>query len=372
MSRPRIATIFGREYLLPTWYPPALVTGLAVIDQGRRLLSRDAGPVPLPDLSRATIVIAKPDHLGDLLQATALFRALRTQLPQARLVLVHGSWAHDAAAWLVAHDYVHELVRYDAAWLQGSTMSWPERVRVQRETRHTAAASLRRMHAAVYLDIRCTSPGTLDLAIESEVPVRIGFGLRGRSWMYHHRIAYRPDRSLGQNWMNVLDVLGLRSATYRGPVLPAAAPLSADAPIIVQAGSRTMAKEAPAALWRALLPALAERAPVLLVGNASDRDRFAWMRELVPPARLHDAMGATDFAQLVALSGRARAAVGVESMVAHLAIGHRRPTVVMNNPQASGVVAFPDDLDTLQFVNMSDAPDVAAHAALTHLDRCLA
>ena len=372
MSRPRLVTMFGRQYLLPTWYPPVLVTGLAVLDQGRRLVSRDAGTVSLPDLSRATIVLAKPDHLGDLVQATALFRALRTQLPHARLVLVHGSWAREVASWLVANDYVHDLVTYDAAWLQASTVSWRDRLRVQRETRHSAADAIRRLAADIYLDIRCTSPSTLDLAIESAVPVRIGFGLRGRSWLYHRRIPYLANVSLGQNWLHALDVLGLGSVTYAGPVLPAAAALDSDAPIVVQAGSRMAAKEAPDVLWRTLLPALAERAPIMLVGNAGDRERFAWLRGLVPADRLHDAMGSTDFAQLVAATGRARAAVGVESMVAHLAVGRKRPTVVLNNPAASGVAAFPDDLDSLCFVNMSDDPAVAARSALAHLDRCLA
>ena len=371
MMRPRLVKILGQDYLLPTWYPAPLVTGLAILDQGRRLVSRAPHVRAIPDLRQATIVIAKPDHLGDLVQATALFRALRERLPEARLVLVHGSWALEVAHWLVDNDYVHELVTFDAAWLQSSERSWPARLRAERDTRTSAAVQLRALNAAIYLDIRCTSPSTIDLAIDSAVPVRIGFGLRGRSWQYHLRIPYRPAASLGQNWLHALDVLGLPAATYRGPVLPPALPLSVDAPIIVQPGSRSTMKEAPMALWKSLLPHLAERAPILLVGNAGDRVRFASLRSLVPADRLHDAMGATSFAELVMLTGRARAAVGVESMVAHLAVGHTRPTVVLNNPAASGIVAFPDVLPSLTFVEMTGDPQHAAAAALTHLDRWL-
>ncbi len=372
MSRPQLVRILGRQYLLPTWYPAPLVTGLALVDQGRRLVSSPATPRPVPDLSSATIVIAKPDHFGDLIQATALLRALRERLPGARLVLVHGSWARDVGTWLLANDYVHELVTYDAAWLQSGDASWATRFRVEHETRASAAATLRAMRPDVYVDVRCTSPSTIDLAIASEAPLRVGFGLRGRSWEYHALIPYAADASLGQNWLHALDVLGLPGATYNGPVLPPAAPLTPDAPIIVQPGSRTAAKEAPLALWSALLPALAERAPILLVGNARDRDRFTVLRQFVPPDRLHDAMGATGFADLVAMAGRARAAIGVESMVAHLAVGHRRPTVVLNNPDASGIVAFPDGLPSLTFVDMTLDPHHAASSALAHLDRCLA
>jgi ADP-heptose:LPS heptosyltransferase len=364
--------ILGRQYLLPTWYPAPLVTGLALVDQGRRLVSATAGSRPIPDLTRATIVIAKPDHFGDLIQATALLRALRDRLPNARLVLVHGSWAREVGEWLVAHDYVHELVTYDAAWLQSAEASWPTRIRIEHETRAAAAEAIRALRPDAYLDIRCTSPSTIDLAIESDAPLRIGFGLRGRSWEYHALIPYLADASLGQNWLHALDVLGLPPARYTGPVLPVADALAPDAPIIVQPGSRTAAKEAPFALWATLLPELAHRAPILLVGNARDRERFAALRALVPSARIQDAMGSTSFADLVSATGRARAAIGVESMVAHLAVGHGRPTVVLNNPDASGIVAFPDGLPSLTFVDMTLDPQHAAVSALAHLDRCLA
>jgi ADP-heptose:LPS heptosyltransferase len=73
----------------------------------------------------------------------------------------------------------------------------------------------------------------------------------------------------------------------------------------------------------------------------------------------------------VTLTSRARAAVGVESMVAHLALGYQRPTVVLNNPAASGIVAFPDTLPSLSFVDMTIAPQRAAALVREHFDRCL-
>ena len=372
MTRPQLVSLFGREYLLPTWYPAPLVTGLALMDQGRRLISTRVTPQAVPPLNRATIVIAKPDHFGDLIQSTALLRALRERLPDARLVLVHGSWAREPVEWLVANDYVHDLITYDAAWLQPPNTPWPTRWRVERSTRSSAAAALRALHPDVYLDVRCTSPSTIELAMQSQATLRIGFGLRGRSWQYHSLIRYQPDMSLGQNWLHALEALGLPPATYCGPVLPTAPPLLADAPIIVQPGSRSAVKEAPLAVWESLLPQLAERAPIMLVGNVRDRERFAALRTLVPSHRMHDAMGETSFAHLVTATGCARAAIGVESMVAHLAIGHQRPTVVLNNPAASGIVAFPDGLPSLTFVDMTLAPQHVAATAIAHVDRWLA
>jgi ADP-heptose:LPS heptosyltransferase len=209
------------------------------------------------------------------------------------------------------------------------------------------------------------------LAIDSGVPIRIGFGLRGRSWEYHALIPYDPQSSLGQNWLHSLGVLGLDHAEYRGPVLPAAPQLDADAPIVIQPGSRSRVKEAPLDFWQALLPRLAERAPLLLVGNADDRARFAALRDSVPADRLHDHMGQTTVPELIACTGRARAMIGVESMVAHIAVGHGRPTVVLNNPNASGIIAFPDGLPSLTFVDMTLPAPRAADACMAHLDRWL-
>ena len=83
-------------------------------------------------------------------------------------------------------------------------------------------------------------------------------------------------------------------------------------------------------------------------------------------------MGTTTFAELVTLTGQSRAAIGVESVVAHLALGYSRPTIVLNNPAASGVVAFPDGVPSLTFVDMTNDPHHAAALTLAHLDRCLA
>ncbi|MBI2864134.1 MAG: glycosyltransferase family 9 protein [Chloroflexi bacterium] len=55
-----------------------------------------------PDLSRleetASILLVRPDHLGDVLFATPALRFLRRALPKARLTLLVGPWSRDAVA----------------------------------------------------------------------------------------------------------------------------------------------------------------------------------------------------------------------------------------------------------------------------------
>jgi ADP-heptose:LPS heptosyltransferase len=351
VTRPGVVTRFGRPYLQATWHSNALVDGLAVVDLVLRPFHPAPPAVPVGDLRSATIAIAKTDHLGDLIQATALLRALRTRLPDARLALVHGSWSRELADWLVRHDYVHELVQYDPVWLNPARVSWRARVAQARATRADAARRLRALAPAVFLDIRCTSPHALDLAIESGAPCRIGYGLRGRGWQYHRHISFVPSVALGQNWLHALDALGLPPATYSGPVLPACGPLAASAPIVVQPGSKTPAKEVPIALWAAILPRLAEHAPIVMVGTRGERQRWEALSSAVSGNRLTNTMGDTSVAELIALVARARAVVGVESVAAHLGIGYGRPVVVLDRARASGRQAFPEGADRLAFVD---------------------
>jgi heptosyltransferase-2/heptosyltransferase-3 len=361
VTRPRTTRLLGADYLAPTWYPRAALLGLATLDRVRRATGRHRPSRPCPELARASIAIVKPDHLGDLLQATPLLRALRDSLPEARLQLVHGRWTRALAAWLRANGYVDALVEYDAAWLHAPGTPWRVRLANERTSRATAAGALRAAGTDVLLDIRCTSPTALPLARAVPGAWRAGFGLRGGAWEYDALVPYDERVPLPQNWLHVLPVLGLAPRRYRGPVLPPVPPPGPDAPIVVQIGSRTRAKEAPASTWRALLPRLAALAPITLVGSADERARTAPLAAL-DPARITDRTGTTDVPGLLALVAGARAIVGTDSIAATIALGHARPTAVLVR-DGMGSASLPDDAPSLRVLR-DDAPPDAVLAAL--------
>lgn len=354
--------MLGGDYLAPTWYPRVAVYGLAMLDRMRRAATRVRVARPRPPLDRATIAVVKPDHLGDLLQTTPLLHAVRTQLPDARLLLVHGSWNRGLAQWLVRHEYVHALVEHDMAWLHAPGTPWRDRIDADRTTRERAAAALRDAGTDVLLDIRCTSPTALPLARLVPHAWRAGFGLRGGAWEYDARIPYDHLVSLPQNWLGVLPVLGLAPVTYAGPVLPTVDPPSADAPIVVQLTSRTQAKEPPAATWAALLPALAAIAPVHMVGARSERERIDAWTACAAPGRIVNRAGDTDLPALIALVSGARAVVGTDSVAATIALGARVPAVVLVR-DGMGSASLPDAAPTLRVLR-DDASVETVLAAL--------
>jgi heptosyltransferase-2/heptosyltransferase-3 len=361
VSRPRITRLLGADYLAPTWYPRAALYGLAALDRARRVTSAPRPPRTCPPLARATIAVVKPDHLGDLLQATPLLRALRTQLPDARLVLVHGRWTRALAQWLVTHDYVHLLVEHDMAWLHAPGTPWRERLAADSATRDRAAAALRAAETDVLLDVRCTSPTALPLARALPRAWRAGFGLRGGAWEYDATIPYDDRVPLPQNWLHALPVLGLAPVTYAGPVLPAPPPRADDAPIVVQATSRTTAKEPPADAWARILPVLAAIAPVQLVGAAGERARLDALVAHGPAGRIVNRAGETDLPALVDLVGGARAVVGTDSVATTLALGHRVPAAVLLR-DGMGSASLPDAAPTLRLVRDDAAPEAIVSA----------
>ena len=360
MTRPRTTRLLGADYLVPTWYPRAALLGLAALDRARRATAAPRAARPRPALETATIAIVKPDHLGDLLQTTPLLRVLRDALPDATLQLVHGRWTRALASWLRTQGYVDALIEYDAAWLHAPGTPWHVRLANERGSRAAAAAALRAAGTDVILDVRCTSPTALPLARAVPDAWRAGFGLRGGAWEYDALIPYDVRAPLPQNWLHVLAVLGLDVPRYAGPVLPTAPPPSTDAPIIVQIGSRTRAKEAPITTWRAILPTLAAVAPVVLVGSADERTRTAPLTAL-DPSRITDRTGATDLAALLDLVARARAVVGTDSLAATIALGHHRPTVVLVR-DGMGSASLPDDVPSLRILRHDAAPDAVLTA----------
>lgn len=361
MSRPRVTRLLGADYLAPTWYPRAALLGLAALDRARRATAPVRAPRARPALERATIAVVKPDHLGDLLQATPLLHALRTQRPDARLVLVHGRWNRTLAQWLRSHDYVHELVEHDMAWLHAPGTPWRERLARDAATRATAAAALRDLGTDVLLDIRCTSPTALPLARAVPGAWRAGFGLRGGAWEYDATIPYDHRVPLPQNWLHVLPVLGLAPVPYDGPVLPPVPARGPDAPIVVQATSRTRGKEPPATTWARLLPVLATLAPVQLVGSTAERARLDALVAHGPAGRIVNRAGETDLPALIALVGGARAVVGTDSVATTIALGHRVPAVVLMR-DGMGAASLPDAAPTLRLLRDDASPDAITAA----------
>ena len=63
--------------------------------------------------SPASILVLRPNDLGDLLTATPIFEALRTRFPSAHIIAGVGSWGRQIVE---NNPYIDEIVEFDAPW----------------------------------------------------------------------------------------------------------------------------------------------------------------------------------------------------------------------------------------------------------------
>jgi ADP-heptose:LPS heptosyltransferase len=149
-----------------------------------------------------TILLIRLRLIGDVVFTTPVIGALRRRFPDARLIyLVEESAAPvvsanpDLSAVItVRHSRGFERLRDDAS----------------------LALRLRRADIDLTIDLH-GGPRSALLCWASRAPVRVGYDVPGRSWMYTHVVhrpkAYRPRHAVVNQW----DLLAAVDATFAGP-----------------------------------------------------------------------------------------------------------------------------------------------------------
>lgn len=337
---------------------------LALADQLPRMLFGSTPETTIPDLGDAWITVFKLDHLGDLLMATPFLCELRRQRPRSHTQLVVGSWSLPLARILERGGLCDEVVTLDAATHNRMDRGLLRKLRRHSGSHRTALAAVKSRAPVAAVDLRVFTSGGLLLARQARVPFRIGFGLRGWHYTMHRTIPYDRSRSLGQLFLDALPLLGLERATYFGPDASALvggigestdqnteAAGASGSYVVVHAASPVSAKCASAEAWRSYLQPLARRHTIVAVGTEADRSINGALAAWVPPERWLDLTGRTPFESLVRIVRGAAGGVTIDSVVAHLLLAFRRPSVVLMMPGASARRFYPDETPTISFAD---------------------
>lgn len=354
MTGKRTFRLAGLEYLYMEARGPVASYAVAIADQLGRIVLRHASAAAAPSLAGQILVISKVDHLGDVLAITPVLLEVRSQTPSTRIVLLVGAWSAPLAALLkdlgLCDDYV---VR--SPWALNLGIPWRRRLLEDFRSWRTARYALAKLKPAAFLDLRCFTPNTLLLARQAGVPFRAGFPLRGLSYTLHASLPYSEEKAFGQQFLDALEVFGLRTSRFTGPTLgPYAckldqvqrpAGLFSEPYIVVQPASRKAAKNAPLSSWQALLPFLAQHHPIVFLGAASDRAVVEQLLALVPAGRAMDLVGRTTIAQLFAITQHCALAVSVDSLLAHVGLATGRPTLVLKDVALTPRGFFPERQD---------------------------
>jgi ADP-heptose:LPS heptosyltransferase len=278
------------------------------------------------------ILLIRLRLVGDVVFTTPIIRALGRHFPGARLDYVVEP---HAAPIVLGNPHLAEVIvasRPDAPGRLASDLALARRLR---KTGYDLAIDL---HGG---------PRSALLALASGAPRRIGYRVKGRSWMYTERVhrprEHRPRHSVVNQW-DLLEPLGIgppdpeRDGTEM-PASPAAAAAVAarlaragvdparDPVVVVHVSAGNPFRRWPGASFAALLNALVRRDPsrrVVVVSGPSDHDAA---RTVGREARtlLGSSAGAViddldfDLAELRALADVAALFVGGDSGPLHVA-----------------------------------------------------
>ncbi len=320
---------------------------LALLRLFAHLFPRPSPPLPSPPLS---ILLIRPDHLGDLIFTTPALRVLREAFPLARITYLVGPWSE---AVVTSNPCLDEVMLCPFPGFNRRpkrSVIEPYAVlgryaRVLREKKFDLAVILRFDHWW----------GAL-LTYLARIPRRVGYDIAEVKPFLTEAIPYIPGRhEVEQNLSLVEAVAGQRPLQKAAPRpwsgLPLEFPLSAQDR---EFASRYLAEQgvrdddllvcihpgagAPVKLWRSerwaqVADDLAKRygAKVILTGSAGEMPLVRAIAERMTSRPLV-AAGQTTLGQLAALMARCRLVLGVDSGPLHLAVAVGTPTVHLYGP----------------------------------------
>ena len=289
------------------------------------------------------ILVVRLRLVGDVALTTPLLRALRRTFPDARLTYVV-----EPAAAPILHGNPH--VSSVVVVPKGRGLA-----RIRQDL--SAARALRRARFDVAIDLH-GGPRAAWFTLASRAPMRIGYDITGRTWVYTHVVRRAPDnapRHAVANQWDLLAPLDISRPDPAGDPLemvedPAAARRVAerlaeagisDQPlVVVHVSAGNQFRRWPHESFEGLVATLARRDPrrrIVLTSGPSDAGAARAIAEaaragLGPLAEAVPELGEFDLAELHALIGRASMYIGGDSGPLHVAATTRTPIVALFGP----------------------------------------
>jgi heptosyltransferase-2/heptosyltransferase-3 len=297
----------------------------------------------------AKVLVIQPDHIGDVLLASAGLAALARALPETDLHYLVGPWSAEVAEHGPLRGRVRTLAfpgltrQPKRDTLEPYIVLWREARRLRRE-RFDAAIVLRPDHWWGGL-----------LAAAAGIPLRIGFADPAMRGLLTHQAAVEPTTHAAARAVDLARLaapaLGghFAPADCSGPVFEVSEQEQEAAQQLFARhglGSRPVAllhpsagaplKSWPVARWATLADALADRFDVVLSGGPGDAALLdAIAKHLVRPAKAR--IVSQPLGALAALLVRCAVAVGPDNGPLHLAAAVGTPTVRLYGPASAAI-----------------------------------
>jgi lipopolysaccharide heptosyltransferase II len=314
-----------------------------VYASGNRPPATPGGGANLP----RSVLLMRPDHLGDLLFLTPALRSLRLALPDARLALLAGPWGVEAVRGNRDLDEVY-LCSFPG-FERGPKMGALAPYRLL----YTTAAELRAGGYDTAVVLRYDHWWGAWLAATAGIPRRVGYAWPETQPFLTDTQPYVPGRhEVKQNAGLLAALAPMPEPGALGPLRYTLAPadqawvaswlgthrIEPGRPLIaMHPGAGASVKQWPAAAWAAVGDGLARdaAAQILLTGGPGEQALTRSVTEHMTCAP-HDLAGQTTLGQLAALQARCTLVLGSDSGPLHLAVAAGAPTIHLYGPVSAG------------------------------------
>jgi ADP-heptose:LPS heptosyltransferase len=316
----------------------------------RRAGLRAAGKLyktsPDPVGALRSLLLIRPDHLGDMLFLTPALHAFRTASPATRITLLAGPWA------VPAMQSNPDLDGVETCSFPGFDRSPKASLLAPYRLLFAQARALRGRGYDAAVILRFDHWWGAWLAAAAGIHSRIGYDCPETRPFLTWALPYLPDcHEVEQNGALLRTLVGQGAAWDLGQTRFAVASsdrewvndwlqshkVAAGVPLVaIHAGAGVAVKHWPSAAWAAVAQQLVHShgVRILLTGAPEERNLTQSIAEGVGWPAL-DAAGETTLGQLAALLERCTLAMGSDSGPLHLAVSVGTPTIHLYGPVAS-------------------------------------
>ena len=184
---------------------PAVVMG-TIDSVGRAMTRRNGSPeAPRPGDIRS-ILISRPDHLGDVVMTTAILPALKRAFPRARIDMLIGSWAKELVEICPLID---RHILFDHFFLNRQNGSLPAKCLKSLCQLPGVVRKLRRRRYDLGLELRPFWGNTIPLMYLANVRYRAGFPTAGFGFLLHKAGGFSTSRHFVSNIEQLLADLNI-------------------------------------------------------------------------------------------------------------------------------------------------------------------
>lgn len=301
----------------------ALIKVLQILDSFLSLLPRRRSPLPAAPRS---ILVMKPDHLGDLLMATAVLPLLAARYPQADIDMLCGAWG---GAILANNPALRRLIPLDHIYYDRRQVSSLRKLLDFCKSLGHTVKQLRAERYDLCLNLRDAGGDLILLARLGGCRHVIGHATGGGGALLDTVVPWNQGRHEVEHYLEVLQPLGIEAskADLRYRIFPQSGDQTRVNQLVEQhrlgrfvvlhPGSGDSRKLRPASFWAEVINDIDDSCRIVITGT-KDEEHLCTEICALTSRKILCLAGEMTVAQLYLFLQRASALYALDSLAAHL------------------------------------------------------